>query len=225
MRSLQTDEEVGRELRKRGIEEEKIKMAFELKKQIKTLDRMIFPENPRPFCFILKESHPGQCATYGPDGADDEDRFYGICLENLLKNLTEGKEASRLMVPRKGKTKRQSNLPRYTWKELFVATAAHEVRHRLQFNCSIRRFSLEAANSVDDRFLKDVIKLVGLEFNHKRQILNERGVAEEYIDHVLDSLEFDAEVIEKIVAYKVHEKAPLDEIVSVIQMQAPKRPK
>mgnify|MGYP001609992957 CR=1 FL=1 len=147
--------------------------------------------------------------------------FYSICIENLPKNLTEGREDSRLMITRRGETKKRSGLSRYAWKELFMASAAHEVRHRLQFNCSVGRFSPEAANSVDDQFLKDVIRLVGLEFNQKRQILKERGVAEEYIEHAPDSLEFDAEVIEKIVAYRVHKKTPLDEIVSAIQIQAP----
>ena len=207
MRSLQSWEETKKELEKRGIEKENIKIAFEIAERIKTLDRIIFPEKPRPFCFVLKESHPGQSATYGPDKADDEERSYSIILENLSKNLIEEK-----MVVRGRK---------YTWEELLMALAAHEVRHRLQFNSSIRRFSPEAANSVDDRFLRDVIRLVGLEFNRKRQILNERGATKEYIEHVLDPLEFDAEVIEKTVAHKVHEKAPLDEIISTIQMQSP----
>lgn len=221
MSTLKSWEETKKELKKKGIEKEKIKMAFRLMERIKSLDRIIFPENPRPFRFIIKESHSGQSVAYGPDSVDEGDRFYFIILENLSKNLTEEKKNSRLMVVRKRKIREQSKLPRYTWEELFMAVAAHEVRHRVQLNFSIKRFSPEVASSVDDQFLQDVIKLVESEFNWKRQILINKGKTKKYIEDTLGPMEFDAEVIEKVVAYKVHKKAPLDEIISTIQMQAP----
>ena len=45
MSTLKSWEETKKELKKRGIEKEKIKMAFRLMERIKSLDRIIFPEN------------------------------------------------------------------------------------------------------------------------------------------------------------------------------------
>lgn len=193
MRSLK-DEEIKKELKRRGVRKENIKIALELKKQLELLDGMVFPDNPRPFCFVLKSSHPGQCAAYGPNNTNDEERFYSIIIEDLSKNFKEGKLG-------------------------LTAVAAHEVRHRLQLNFSFKLFSPEVADMVDDQF-RSAIAIMEAEFNKKRQILINRGEAQEYIEHVLDPQEFDAEVVEKIVTLE-SKKVPLIKIVSIIKTTAP----
>ena len=113
---------------------------------------------------------------------------------------------------------------RPTWEELLVHIAAHEVRHRVQRDCSLKKFSPESANLVKDEFLKKIIRFNELVFEESRNIYIVENKSKTYIKGRINRAEFDARVIERLVAAKIDGKNAYslrEEIVSIIKMPAP----
>ena|SRR3989338_9478331 len=119
--------------------------------------------------------------------------------------------------------------------QFLISVAAHEVRHRIQHDNLIRKFSPEDAKLIDDPLLRLIIEFYEMEFEEREKIYRREKRPEEFIREKLSPKEFDATVIEKFVANKMNEKftkkprptlldlKDYEEIVSMIQIAAPEK--
>lgn len=223
-------EEIQQELQEKGVERENIEAALALMKRMGFLDRKIFPENPAAFNFALKENSSGDFAGFIRPEKDGKERSYQICVKDLAECFKEEKSKK---VPIFG-PERQLKLKKYQNEGQFlISIAAHEVRHRIQHDNFIRKFSPEDTKLVQDPLLRNIIKFYGIEFKEREKIYLKEGKSEEFIKEKLGPKEFDAMVIEKFVANKMHEKIKklktklepedYEEIVSMIQIAAPEK--
>jgi len=218
-------QEIGQELKEKGVEERNIKMALALMKRIGALDRKIFPENPASFIFALKEDIPGDFAGFVRPEKDEKERSYQITVKNIAEYI---KEEEGKKVPIFG-PERQLKFQKYDKEQFLISVAAHEIRHRVQHDHSIKNFSPEDAKLVDDQLLRYIIEFYEIEFEEREKIYRRENKSEEFIKKKLGPKEFDAMVIEKFVANKLHKKPittpeELEEIVSMIKIVAPKKP-
>lgn len=230
MSSLKNFRDIRKKLREKGMKEEDIEKALELEVRIGILDREVFPENPAPLELIADRGVKNNLAMYIPYVPRTKQECYVIFVKILSENLRLLKREIKLITyNRAGKIPEFSRAPSYTWEELLLSLAAHEVRHRIQYNLSIRQFSPQDAPLVDDRLLKHIIMLNEAEFRQRKKIYRSKeNRSEGYIREKLSAEEFDASVVGMLVAHKVHRKdfsEAFEEIVSIIKMQAPKKPK
>lgn len=219
MSSLEILNRLRRELRDKGMERKDIEKALRLMLKIETFDRAIFPDSPAPFELIAKKNPKGDFAGYYPR-TEKQEEHYGIYVKGLLEALWHEKRVIRLFVLKRGKPD-LSKAVSLTWGQLLTAVSAHEVRHRLQYEGSVRKFSKEDAGLVDDRLLRAVIKFCQIEFEEREKIYIRDNEPVKYIKEKLSSREFDASIVERFIASKIHQGAGFEEVVLAIKLSAP----
>ena len=217
---MSTLKELKKELKEKGAKKEDIKMALRALICLEGIDRLVFPENPATINFSIGKYRLGFFAAHRLPSEQTEAR-YNIYINGLAKSLREEKKEG-LWIP--NVSKNQFRPMRPTWEELLVYVAAHEVRHRVQHDCSLKRFSPKSANLVKDELLKSTIKFNELVFKESKNVYIKDNRSKAYIKGRINRKEFDAIAIERLIAAKIHRKNIknlLEEIVSTIKMQAP----
>ena len=217
---MSTLKELKKELKEKGAKKEDIKVALRMLVCLAGLDRLVFPENPATVNFSIGKYRLGFFTAHRLPSEQTEAR-YNIYINGLAKSLREEKKEGLWIL---NVSKNQFRPMRPTWEELLVHIAAHEVRHRVQRDCSLKKFSPKSANLVKDELLKSTIKFNELVFEESRNIYIGENRSKAYIKGRINRKEFDARVIERLIAAKIHRKNIkdlLEEIVSVIKLQAP----
>ena len=107
---------------------------------------------------------------------------------------------------------------------MLVSVAAHEVRHRVQHDCSLKKFSSGSANLIKDGLSKSIIEFEESVFEEDRKTYIKENKSKAFIRGRINQKEFDASVIGLLVANKIHRKNAYslrEEITSIIKMSAP----
>jgi hypothetical protein len=216
---LSTLKEIRKKLKNKGAKKEDVKMALEILIRLELLDSMVFPENPATVNFSIKKHHYGFPVGYHPYKNDEIK--YTIYLDGIAELFMEekGKKCLWIAGNRKG-----HRLIRPIWEELIVPIVAHEVRHRVQQDCSLKKFSPKSSILVEDDLLRSIIEFNKLLFNERRKIYIRENKPKAFIRDRINRKEFDATIIEGLVANTIHQKNAYSlrkEIVSIIKMQAP----
>ncbi len=190
-------------------------MALNILVWLGMLDRMIFREKPAVINFSLK-FREFQVAHH-PDNSEVR---YTICLDGLADSMKKEKEKGCLWIPG---NRRRRRLRKPTWNELIIPIAAHEVRHRVQTDRSVKQFSSESSEMIEDDLLRSIVEYNGLVFQEEYAIYFRENRSEDFIGKRLSLKEFDAKVAEQLVANMIHRKDAYSfkEIASAIQLQAP----
>lgn len=216
---MNTLQEIRENLKREGAKKEDIKLALAIMVRLETLDGMVFPENPVTINFSIKRHRFGYVAGHFPDKSSET--RYNIYLCGLVASLKEWKNSKSLWIPGNRKDRR---LVRLTWDELLVSIAAHEVRHRVQFDYPLRKFSPRSSSLVKDEPLRSIIEFNELEFEERYKIYIREKKSKTFISERINRKEFDASTIERLVAHMVHRKHAYSlrkEIVAAIKLQAP----
>jgi len=203
-------------------------------KRIGFLDRKIFPENIAGFNSILnKDPYESVAGLIVPD-KDETKRTYRITTKGLADELEEEKDKKVPIF----RSEKQLSLEPYCWNEqLLFLIAAHEVRHRIQRDKNIEKFSPKDAKLIDDWLLQSIIEFYEIEFKEREKIYQRENKSNEFIKRKFNPAEFDATVIHCLVVNKMQEKfkkmkVPLQlkdyeeivsMIVSAIQIAGPKK--
>lgn len=222
MSNLNNIRGIRRDLRAEGFGREAIKMALQLMVRISALDRRIFPENSATFCFARKRHKFGYIAGFVRPIKYNHERTYTIFMPDLEANLRREKKAKRVLLKKESRGYR-AKLISYTWEELLISIASHEVRHRVQSEHSLKRFSPRSIGSFDDPLLRAIISFTKTEFEERRKIYLRDGKSGRFISDRLSRKEFDASVIERLVLHMVHRKnvyTLLEQILLAIKTQA-----
>jgi hypothetical protein len=218
---LSTLKEIRKELKDKRYKKEDINMAFAISRRLETLDRMVFPENPSPIGFSMRKNRFGFLAAHGPPEKDTGLRYF-IHVEGINELVHEEKNKKWFFIPKN--SNREAKLVRFTWEELLVSVAAHEVRHRVQHDCSIKKFSPRSACLIEDHILRSVIEFNKKEFEKREQIYIRDNEPKVYIKNRINRKEFDASTIEIFITNKIHGKDAYslrEEIARIIKLQAP----
>lgn len=222
---MSTLKESQRTLEQAGFKEEDIKAVLRLLPYLGALDGLVFPESPITIGFSTSKNRFGHFAGYHP-GKNAEVK-YSIFVNGLAGRLREEKEHRGLWVPdiktRPGH-KKQSKLLKPTWEELLVPMAAHEVRHRVQNECLCKKFSLKSAKLIKDDLLRAIVIFEGYVFEENEKTWIKENKPKAFIKERMERTEFDASIIERLVAAKIHGKNAYslrEEITSIIKMSAP----
>lgn len=217
---MSTLKKIRKELKEKGAKTEDIRVALAMLVCLEALDRLVFPENPATINFSIRKHRFGYPIVYHPN--KDTETRYSIYLDGIAGFFQEEKKGGGLYIPMGSKNQFRPIKP--TLKELLVHIAAHEVRHRVQHDCFLKKFSPRSANLIRDGLLKLIIEFEGLVFEESRKIYIRENRSKAYIKDRTNRKEFDASVIERLVAKMIHRKNAYslrEEIVSVIKMQAP----
>ena len=201
------------------MEEKDIKMARKILIRLEALDKMVFPEKPANFNFSIKKNFFGCFVSQDPNKRVKS--RYTIYLPGLADALNEEKQRKVFWLAEKRGNKKLSDP---TWEELLVGIAAHEVRHRFQSDCPCKKFSFKSAATLEDGLLRAAVRFTGLKFKQLKKIYADQGRTKAFISHRTNRKEFDASVIERLVANMIHRKnaySLLQEIVAAIKLQAP----
>jgi len=196
-------------------------MAFVISRRLEKLDRMVFPENPSPIGFTIIKNRFGFLAAHGPLEQNTGLRYY-IYIEGINELAHEEKKKKWFFIPENSNSK--PKLIRFTWEELLVSVAAHEVRHRVQADCSIKKFSPRSICLVENHILRSVIEFNKKEFEKREKIYIRDNKPKAYIKNRINRKEFDASTIEIFVTNKIHKKNAYnlrEDIARTIKLQAP----
>jgi len=217
---MSTLREIRKNLKKAGAQRKDIKMALSMMIRLEKLDRIIFPKNPATICFSIKKHRFGYYITHIISDKHTKERYYSIYLDGLADFFQEEKQKRFFWVSKNLKTK----LIKYTSEELLLSIIAHEVRHRIQQDYSIKKFSNKSASLVKEKILKEVIIFNSFEFKERKKIYIREGKSKEFIEDRINPKEFDASIIENLVAIEIHRKNKnelREKIISAIKLQAP----
>ena len=217
---MSTLKEIRKELKAKGAKKEDIKIALAVLARLESLDRLVFPENPATINFSIRKHRFGYPIGYHPN--KNTEVRYSIYLDGVAGFFQEEKKKRGLWIPRSSKN--QTRFLRLTWEELLVSIVAHEIRHRVQQDCSLKKFSPKVANLVEDELLKAIIEFNELEFEERRKIYIRDNKSKTFIKDRVNRKEFDASVIERLVANMIHRKNAYslrEKIVSAIRLQVP----
>tara|TARA_B100001971_G_C18215420_1_gene553486 strand:+ start:238 stop:957 length:720 start_codon:yes stop_codon:yes gene_type:complete len=221
--SFKDIKKIRKELKEEGFDKDDIEIVLKLTKRISYLDKRIFPDNPAEFCFVRKNPEEFFAGFIKPR-KNSKKRTYNIYIIGLAKMLRKEKSIGWVLI-REQKTRWRSRIIKYTWEVLLLSIAAHEVRHRIQHDLSIKKLSPNDTDLVDDKFLGAIISFNETYFSECRI-----GKSVKYINERLNPKEFDAKVIGRLVQHKVHKNSLkssqdwsrlLKDIVSVLKIQAP----
>lgn len=199
-------------LRKRGMREPDIRIALEICALISVFDQIIFSsDDPCRVEFNVGKKRQGSknkvetWASYTPRKKGREERYTinvaGLeriyrskCRKRFLK--IAGKKVS--VLQKDGKNCREA-VSRDVWA---ATVAAHEVRHRIQFRRpdAVRMFTSRTWRKVRDPLLENISRFVHYWFKYQRRDMRKDGASEEIIAKMTNRLEFDAAVIETLVA-------------------------
>ena len=216
----ETKSDVRKKLRREGFKKEDIQNALLLLEIISFLDHMVFPDKPLGFAFIRKKDSYGAWAGYCP-GNEIEEESYCIHMPGLSRSLKSAKKTRRhIFVFRSEKISRPLEgrlAPLYTWEEFLFSIAAHEVRHRIQAVLNTKKFSRRCMHHCVDP-LKGIIEYITLLFKYEGEVLEKRGKSEEHIKSKTNLKEFDARVIEYLVAHSIRERMSFQSLNQVMTL-------
>lgn len=214
-------ETLSNELKEKGAKKEDIKVALAIFAYLRTLDELVFPENPATVLFVARKHRSGCPVVHYPN--KNTETRYGIYLDGIADYLRKEKEGGGLYIPMGSKNKFRPGMRR-VWEELLVPWAAHEVRHRVQHDCSPKKFSPKSANFSESELLKSIIEFTELVFEEDRKIYIRENKSKAYIKSQINRKEFDAKVIERLVSKMIYRKNAYslrEEIASAIKLSAP----
>lgn len=170
---------------------------------IETFDRLIFPTAPCPIHFVL-EKMPGRIAAYLRPGSRILPSSYVVFAADSAKQLDDYSGFA------------QRNLGRaFSYGGFFAGLAAHEVRHRVQEELRVRLFD----GRYDYGELSEFVLSTREEMALMRQDMRKERVGRNVIRHRMRPREFDALVIEQIVAVYVSGEHTLSGIVHRLRLQ------
>lgn len=216
---MSTLQEIRKNLKSKGAKKEDIKMALVMLMRLEVLDKMVFPENPATINFSIRKHPYGYPVAHRLPDEYTEAR-YNIYLDGLADFLREEKRKECLWIPKRPR----SLLLKPTWEELLVPMMAHEVRHRAQCDCSLKKFSPRNSSLVKDDLLRSIVEFNELEVEERYKIYVRENKSKTFIRDRINRKEFDASVIEDLVAIKIHRKNAYslrEEIASAIKLEAP----
>jgi len=217
---LSTLKEIKGNLKQAGFKKEDIGVTLRLFLCLESLDKLVFTESPVTVNFVSGKN-PFEYFT-GYHQRRNGEEIYNIYVNGIAALIREENKQGFLYLP--SGPKNQFKPARYTQEEFLVCTAAHEVRHRFQNNFLVKKFSPRSANLVKDDLLKSVIRFEELVFEECREIYAKEKRSKVYIKGRINQKEFDAKIIERLVAIKIHGKNAYslrEEITSIIKMSAP----
>ena len=163
------------------------------------LDRAIFRENPAAFNFGLKENQYGLFVGFIQPRKGEKERSYQIEVKNLAGIMEKEVNMINPLFTRGGQLQ---DVRRYLPD---LAIAAHEVRHRVQHDRKVRRFSPESAKLVKNKILQSIIKFQEMVFKEDEKIYRRDKKPERFIKDRLGPKEFDAKVIERLISNRLYE--------------------
>jgi hypothetical protein len=216
---LSTLQETRKNLKRRGAKKEDIKVALIILDRLQGLDNMVFPENPATINFSIARHRFGYPVAHHPN--KNSETRYSIYLDGIADFLKEERRQKSLWIAGNRKGRR---LLRPTWEELIIPMAAHEVRHRVQCDCSLKKFSPRSSSLIKDDPLRSIIEFNELELKERYKIYVRESKSKTFIKDRINRKEFDASTIERLVANMIHRKNAYslrEEIASVIKLQAP----
>ncbi len=170
-------------------------VLLKLSRFITRLDELVFPENPiqNIFCVLMRPEKDFGIAAYTPKKVNSgkKPECYSVFSYELDKKVAE-EVKERIKLQRQAvRGLRNRNWPQIIPEEVFISTAVHEVRHRLQHRLPIRFFSSDDAEEINDPLMKAVVKATEVLFKHDPPI-------GDY------AKEFDAKVIEDYTTTEWH---------------------
>ena len=194
-------------------------MALTIFVYLAALDRLVFPEDPVAINFSIRKHCSGFLVAHHPN--KNAETRYNIYVDGLADLWEARKKERKSWIPG---NRRGHRLVKATREELLVSLAAHEVRHRVQSDCSPKKFSPKSANLVKDKFIKSIIRFEALVLEEDRKTYNKENKSKFFIRGRINRKEFDATVIERLIASKIHRKNAYslrEETASIIKMSAP----
>jgi hypothetical protein len=160
------------------------------------------------FDFIASYYHPcmGSC----------EFEIYGIYIPGT-KIIKERKvisfDKNGVMIPDVDEYK---DVPNATKEEQLMSIAAHEVRHRLQYNIMV--LPITGNNFFRNEKLNSFIKYNQFDIGCKEEIYRENNGSEEFIKSRINNKEFDASLIELIVLSQIHNNESVENVLKTLRM-------
>jgi hypothetical protein len=211
-----TLKEIERELKSKGAKNKDIAIGLSILPFLAKLDRALFPEKPAVINFSLKKPVFEMHAGHYPDKRTNV--RYSIFLKDLAELLKKQKRRKVWLL--RGK---KGILRERTWKELLFCIAGHEVRHRIQHDRKIKKFSPASAKKIKDYQLRSIIEFTTLYFEEKKSTYLQEKRSKCFIRARTSIIEFDAQVIEKMLFHVIRENTYFQEkkILSVLQLQSP----
>jgi hypothetical protein len=188
-------------LKENEVKQADINAALALKEFIEKLDIAIFPKKPRRV-LISPISSVSRCmACYVPRPSE----LYIVYAPELV---------------RKVRRRIKSWSKRLSLSAVLTATAAHEVRHRVQERHKPKLFKPESKKPKpgDDDIVAEILKVVDLSLNQFRKRYKREGRSRNYVRLRAGRLEFDARVVETMVLYQLGEKHSLKKITPFIKV-------
>jgi hypothetical protein len=207
-------EEIRDFMKEKGLNKIDTETAINIMACMLFFDSKVFPNAKKKTSFQFayggkeEESTSEQKSIAAYNHLDDG---YQVAIKNVLKNLKN--DASRIVYfTNNGKPIKEiyNQFPKAKIKESIMAMAAHEVRHRLQFN-GIKMF--EKGEIYKNILVDSYVYSVEKDF--------ENGYEPGYSD--LEPLEkqreFDSRIIENMTLWAVHEGIELRDLLKIIKME------
>ncbi len=203
-------------LKDKGVIEEDIEMSAKIAKRIKVLDNIIFPKKPAHIDLSIIKSDFGHLVAYFPGEAQ-----YIIYLDGIAEVFERMQKIKRFWLYSNNFLQYGLNIP--TLEELLISIASHEIRHRIQYQFSVKKFSSESINDIKDNYLKAIVEFIALAFEKKYQSCIKKHKTEEYINDRINNNEFDAEVVEFLFINSIRQNPELsyEEIALLLKLEAP----
>jgi len=196
-------EDTKSKLVEKGISEEDIDIAARLASAIALLDSLVFPySNGETFEIGFNHKREAEnFAEYRPRTRKEKDGYL-IFTRGLFEKLSEEAEHYYLFDSNRG----FSSLSNSSFEggcsldEMIVSVAAHEVRHKLQFNRpELGRFSRRGISLIRAPLVRAVVYFEHSVFRERRKIYIKEERPKSFIRRKLSRIEFDAHVVDRMV--------------------------
>jgi hypothetical protein len=105
-----------------------------------------------------------------------------------------------------------------TKQEVFLKTAVHEIRHRIQYTAGFKMFTDENVLGGDEELKKyaDYVKTLQ---DKKIKFYKEKGETDKFIGDRINKFEFDSELIENFAIEQIRMGITLDDLIKLITLQ------
>jgi len=211
------------ELIANGFREEDAEIAWHLIRFISGVDKKVFPGNPLPIG-LAPDKHPHGIVVQfvSKDGVSES---YEVILVDLVEWVEHEASTVVRFMPKEGKyvfLGKDSERPQVEFDLILLATACHEVRHRLQLDEGIPLFTPAHADSVEDDLLRGLIEYSEILFIESEKISVRDGKPEGYIQERASPREFDAHVVGEYILHRMFwDRISDEEILELIRMRPP----
>jgi len=206
-------------LEKKLKNKERINTVKKLAIYIVFFDSLIFSQNfensMQVFFFSRRSMYDYIAAYYHPDMGN-----YGFETYNIYIPSTKRIQRRPIIsFDKNGKIpyEEYKDIPIATKEEVLISVAAHEVRHRLQYNNLVEPIK---RNSVSrNKKVNGFIQYNAIELEWMRKFFCQNNYPEEFIKNRMSNEEFDASLIELIILSQIRDNASVEKVIKTLKME------